>query len=240
MTETGWNHMLDEEKSRIICMAVLQKARLIVQVLVVQEQQLIRCRIALERRCPKQFLGRLAEACNQFNWIGLTGTFSLDFRDGEVVFRHCVSVEGIDITPTFVDNLLKTCVKVVGNRIVSLHDLLCGATVELEDNHTASENAYLQLLRLLLGQAALSSDQESGSASAPSRQQSQSTRTAGNKKSEQKPNPARPLPIVRSISNPASTDPPPRPDSHVAPERPANVSKAPPPPPEDSSCCIMV
>jgi hypothetical protein len=68
----------------------------------------------------------MGDYCNGTNWDSTYGFFSLDFRDGEVRYRHAVDVEGVEVTPKFADNFLKAPVGTMRRHYRDLQAIMNG------------------------------------------------------------------------------------------------------------------
>lgn len=111
MTDKGWVHFLDREKSTILCFSTNEVASFRLHVHCNPDGEQVVVVISLERRCPEAYRQSMFEIVNYLNSkLVVTGFFAVDPRDGEVRYRQSQYVAGLEITPDFVDAFLKIAI----------------------------------------------------------------------------------------------------------------------------------
>jgi hypothetical protein len=148
MSDADWKHTMDEEKGLILCFLSTEVAMFGIQMAVHEAEERVILSISFERRCPKKKRVELAALCNQFNWQNQFGFFGVNFSDGEVKCRNGVCVQGIDVTPKFVDNLLRQTIEPVKKGYVICQQAMCKRPCPPASEVTPI-NPVLELLRIL-------------------------------------------------------------------------------------------
>jgi hypothetical protein len=82
--------------------------------------------ISMERRCPSAYRSTMADFCNRANFGIPLGFWAVDFRDGEVRFRHATQLHSVPVTPCFIDNFIMTPVAVVRRRYLVVQAIMDG------------------------------------------------------------------------------------------------------------------
>jgi hypothetical protein len=125
-----WSHTVDVERNFVLLMSTNDLCSFRVLILVKERAQHLIVIISVERRCPAAFRDTMADFCNLINYEIPFGFFSLDGRDGETRYRHSVDVEGIKLTPTFVDNLLKESIGHAKRSYTAIQRIMAGLSIE--------------------------------------------------------------------------------------------------------------
>lgn len=104
----NWTYMTSTDQSSIILFYQTDVACLRLHLIIKEPQQHLILMVTFERRCPEKYKKTMAEYCCHINDAVPIGIIAVDMNDGEVRIRHSVDVEGIEITPKFIDNFLKS------------------------------------------------------------------------------------------------------------------------------------
>jgi hypothetical protein len=123
-------HTVDLEQKFVLLMVTNDLCSSWVLILVWERAQHLIVIISIECRCPAAFQDMMANFCNLINYEIPFGFFSLDGRDGETRYRHSVDVEGIKLTPTFVDNLLKESIGHAKKFYTAIQRIMVGLFIE--------------------------------------------------------------------------------------------------------------
>jgi hypothetical protein len=130
LKEADWSHTIDVERNFILLMSTNDLCSFRVLILVKERDEQVVVIISIERRCPPPYRDTMADFCNLINYDMPFGFFSLDGRDGETRYRHSVDVEGIKVTPTFVDNLLKESLGYAKTHYTAIQKIMAGFSIE--------------------------------------------------------------------------------------------------------------
>ena len=130
MKKAKWQFSVDEPKHLILFLSTNDKACLRILITFKEKQDQVILMLGLERRCPKEYINTMMDYCNRLNYDIPIGFFACDPNDGEVRFRHSVDAEDIELTPTFVDNFIKTAVGFVRKEYDRLQAIMSGMSIE--------------------------------------------------------------------------------------------------------------
>lgn len=75
---------------------------------------------------PEESRGAVSEFLTRANYGLPLGNFEMDYRDGEVRFKTSIDVEGGELTPTMIENLLKSNLTTMDQYLPGLMRVLYG------------------------------------------------------------------------------------------------------------------
>jgi hypothetical protein len=127
---SDWNHTVDLEKSMILVMYTIELASLRMVIAVQERTQRIILMISLERRCPRKYRDTMSDFCNRTNFQIPSGFFAMDKDNGEVRYRSSVDVEGTEVNPVFVNNLVRPAFGSVQRCYRALQKIMAGFSIE--------------------------------------------------------------------------------------------------------------
>jgi hypothetical protein len=124
MEASSWKFSVDVQNKTIFAVTPCDWAWIVLMVLVDERREVITARVRMERNCTDSLRPGLAAWCAQKNWALKFGFFICDQTDGETMFRDSVDVEGVSVTPKFIDNMLRRTVSTVATTYCELQQLL--------------------------------------------------------------------------------------------------------------------
>jgi hypothetical protein len=88
LTAANWSYTADERKKLIWLLCGDNVSSLRLTLICKDRESQVLLFISLERRCPAAYRTTMANFCNRANFDIALGFWAVDFRDGEVRFRH--------------------------------------------------------------------------------------------------------------------------------------------------------
>ena len=130
MARLGIVHTVDREKGVITMTSNTEKARFRLTLKVDDQTKEVILVMPLERKCDEIYRVTMAEFCNKCNNRMTSGFFSIDFSDGSIRYRNSCDLNGLEITPLYVDKFIKTAVGYCTKMYSGFQLVLSGFSVE--------------------------------------------------------------------------------------------------------------
>jgi hypothetical protein len=124
MSQADWKFAIDPNLKKIYAIWSADDCHLLAVMDILEQHEIVKVKVRMERNCPANQRGRLALWCNQKNWNLRCGFFMCDQTDGEVLFRDSVDCEDISLTSTFIDNLLKRVLRTVSQSYLEIQQIM--------------------------------------------------------------------------------------------------------------------
>lgn len=81
---------------------------------------------------PENLRGAMAEFVTRANYGVILGNFELDFNDGELRYKTAIDIEGGELLPQFIRNLVGTNITMMDRHLMALQSVATGERTPLE------------------------------------------------------------------------------------------------------------
>jgi hypothetical protein len=126
LVEDDWHYERDEERDVVMLGVKCRNASLRLAFDAKEDKGVVVLYGLIDGRVPQQKLVEAAEFITRANYGLLVGNFEMDYGDGEVRFKVSVDVEGAELTPTMIRNMINYCVVTLNRYYPGLMGVLFG------------------------------------------------------------------------------------------------------------------
>jgi hypothetical protein len=85
-----------------------------------------------EFQVPETYRSAMAEFVTRANYGVILGNFELDFNDGEIRYKTSIDIEGGELLPQFIRNLVGTNITMMDRHLLALQSVASGERTPLE------------------------------------------------------------------------------------------------------------
>lgn len=138
LVEDDWHYERDDDRDVLMTGVKCRNTSIRLAFDAKEDKQIILLYGLIDGRAPEQKLPAAAEFISRANFGLLVGNFELDWADGEIRFKVSMDVEGGELSPSMIRNMINYCVVTVNRYYPALMGVLFG-NLEPADGAAAAE-----------------------------------------------------------------------------------------------------